>query len=129
MAERRRRKGSGELATEEAAVRKTQTAAQQEKAVKAAAEQGLPEPASEENRQDVLIVAGHELRHGAEIDEKAPPFAFDPDAEATPVDHLAVASNAQELRLELDGKYFTFDVQQAVALNRLVAAGAVSLNF
>lgn len=123
------RKGSGERAATEAQERKDTRAQAREKAKKARAEGGVPAVVPpEESRRDVLVVAGEDRRTGAEVDEKADAFVFDVTAKAAEVDHFSVASSAQALLLEIDGKYFTFDVQQALALRRIVQAGTVALN-
>jgi hypothetical protein len=44
------------------------------------------------------------------------------------VEHIAVASTANTLVLEINGTYYDFDAQLAAALRRLVQGGAVNLN-
>lgn len=123
------RKSSGEKAADEAAARRQAAAERSEKAEKAKREGGVtPTAPPVENRQDVLVVAGEDVRDGADIDDQAGPFVFDQDAKTVTVDHFAVASDASRLVLEIDGKYTEFNVQQSLALRRLVGAGTVNLN-
>jgi hypothetical protein len=55
-------------------------------------------------------------------------FDFDYAFKGKQVDHIAVASTANVLVLEIDGTYYTFDAQLAGALRRSRAGGAVNLN-
>lgn len=55
-------------------------------------------------------------------------FEFDTKAKVVQADHIAVASNSQQLVLEINGTYYDFDPQLAAALRRLVQAGATNLN-
>lgn len=126
------RKGSGEKATEEAKTRSQTRAQQAEKAKKAAAEGGVtPTAPPVENRQDVLVVAGEDVRDGAEVKEPTTAQAEKNEkalADPKVVDRFSVLANTDQLILEVDGEYFTFNVQQSLALRRLVNAGAVNLN-
>lgn len=123
------RKGSGEKATEEAKTRSQTRAQQAEKAKKAAAEGGVtPTAPPVENRQDVFVVAGEDVRDGAEVKEPTKAQAEKALADPKVVDRFAVLANTDQLILEVDGEYFTFNVQQSLALRRLVNAGAVNLN-
>lgn len=131
------RKDSGQKGAAEDKVRKDQIQAGLEKAAKHAAETGTPAPVVVEPVQDRAEVVGDESRDvtrdpdyepGAGTLPQHEVFVFDRDAKTTRVDHIAVASTANGLVLELDGKYYGFDTQLAAALRRLVSAGAVNLN-
>jgi hypothetical protein len=127
------RRGSGELATEEAAARKERAAATAEKAAKHAKEHDEPAPTEVvEGRQDVLIVAGIDVRPDADVKKTAGELterAVKVVAKAAGVESFAVTGDAQRLVLDLDGKGYVFTVQQALALRRLVNGAVINLNF
>lgn len=92
------------------------------------AEKKADEPETAPGRVDRIDVIGGERRAGGTTINVYPAFQFDVDADREPVEHIAVASNADELVLEVDGRYLSFDPQLASALRRLVTAGTINLN-
>lgn len=131
-------KDTGQLAAAEDGQREAARAETNEKAEKAESEGGAtPQPVgspspvyAEENRQDRIVVAGHQYRDGEDV-EIDPAYSFDLEEakEAPTVDHIAVAADTNSLYLVIDGTVRRLDVNLALALNRLVAAGAVALNY
>lgn len=127
------RKSSGEKASDEAARRRQATADRAAKAEKAKAEGGVtPTAPPPENRQDVLVQVGQDVRVGADIKEPTKDEAERQEkaaANPTVVDHFSLAADASHTVLEINGDFFSFDVEQSLALRRLVNGSVVNLNF
>jgi hypothetical protein len=132
------RKDSGQKGAAEDKVRKQQIEEGLEKAAKHAEETGAAVPVIVSPVQDRPTFVGDEHRDETHDPGFEPPadgtlrqheaFDFDYAFKGKQVDHIAVASTANVLVLEIDGTYYTFDAQLAGALRRLVQAGAVNLN-
>lgn len=132
------RKDSGQKGAAEDKQRREQIDASLEKAAKHAEEHRTAAPVvitppldraefvGDEHR-DVTHDPGFEPNEDGTLPQHEV-FVFDHDAKTKQVDHIAVASRANELVLEVDGTYYSFDAQLAAALRRLVSAGAVNLN-
>jgi hypothetical protein len=119
-----RKKSSGEIGAQEDKDRREALAVSLEKKAKAAREGALVDT------QDLLVVVGNENRDttGDKKPKDPEPFVFDHDAKAKVVDHIAVASNANELQLVIDGTYYSFAPQFAAGLRRLIDGGTTNLN-
>lgn len=132
------RETTGQVAAQETQERIERTEETNEKAAKAQAEGGTTPPSvrpvgpayAAENRQDRIEVAGHQYRVSEDV-EPDPNYVFDTEAalDAQLVDHVAVASSAAGLFLEIDGQWFRFDRDLSQAVAGQIRAGMVAVHY